>query len=134
MSRILRRNCSKIEEKSFKYCGCQITVQENGHILLDQNDYVDLLKEIERKTGDENRHLKASEVKDLRGKIGEILWISLMTRPDLAFDVNRIASEVPEVTVKTVKDMNRIIKKAKARKHIVRFTKLGHFSDLVVSK
>ena len=55
-----------------------------------------------------------------------------MTRPDLAFDINRIASEVPEATVNTVKDMNRIIKKAKGRKHIVRFTKLGHYSDFVV--
>jgi hypothetical protein len=26
---------SKIEEKSFKYCGCQITVEKSGDILLD---------------------------------------------------------------------------------------------------
>jgi hypothetical protein len=101
---------SKIAEKSFKYCGCQITVQEGGDIILDQNSYVDKLEVIENKTGDKNRPLTAMEVKELRGKIGEILWISLMTRPDLAFDINRIASEVPDATVKTIKDINRIIK------------------------
>ena len=55
-----------------------------------------------------------------------------MTRPDLAFEVNRIASEVPVATVKTIKEMNKIIKQAKGRKPVVRFTRLGKFSDLVV--
>ena len=55
-----------------------------------------------------------------------------MTRPDLAFEVNRIASEVPVATVKTLKEMNKIIKQAKGRKPVIRFTRLGKFSDLVV--
>ena len=85
---------SKIEEKSFKYCGCQITVEKSGDILLDQIKYVDTIEEIDRKSGHDDSELNRRELKQLRGKIGEILWISLMTRPDLAFDVNKIASEV----------------------------------------
>ena len=123
---------SKIEEKSFKYCGCQITVEKTGDIVLDQIKYVDMIEEIDKKSGDEDRELTRTELKELRGKIGEILWISLMTRPDLAFDVNNIASEVQGATVRTVKDMNRIIRNAIGRKQVLRFTKLGEYSDLIV--
>ena len=123
---------SKIEEKSFKYCGCQITVEKTGDILLDQIRYVDMIEEIDKKHGDDYRDLTKAELKQLRGKIGEVLWISLMTRPDLAFDINKIATEVQGATVRTVKDMNIIIKKAKARKQVLRFTKLGDYSDLIV--
>ena len=59
---------SKIEEKTFKYCGCNISVKTNGDIELDQNDYVDKLREIEKKEGDDDRPLVAEEVKELRGK------------------------------------------------------------------
>ena len=55
-----------------------------------------------------------------------------MSRPDLAFDINKIASEVPGATVRTVKDMNKIIKKAKGCEQVLRFTKLCDIKDLVV--
>ena len=55
-----------------------------------------------------------------------------MTRPDLAFDINRISTEVPNATVETVKVMNSIIKKAKHKKEILTFTKLGDISELIV--
>ena len=55
-----------------------------------------------------------------------------MTRPDLSFEVNQIASEVPHATVKTLKKMNTIILKAKEKREVLRFVKLGSFNDLVV--
>ena len=38
---------SKIESNKFKYCGCNVTVKENGTIELDQDDYVDNLEKLE---------------------------------------------------------------------------------------
>ena len=66
---------------------------------------------IQNKDRDVNQALEKKDIKELRGKIGEILWISLMTRPDLAFDVNIIASEIPKDTVETIRKMNRLILK-----------------------
>ena len=123
---------SKVEEKNFKYCGCNINVTENGDIKLDQNEYLDKLKEMEENGADLEHLLTVKEQRELRGKIGEVLWLSLMTRPDLSFDINRIASEVPKATVKTKKDMNNIVRKAKSRKEVLTFTKLGDISELVV--
>ena len=55
-----------------------------------------------------------------------------MTRPDLAFDINKISSQVPKATLQTVKEMNIIVKKAKSKNEVLNFTKLGDISDLVV--
>ena len=62
---------SKMEKKSFKYCGCKISVEDNGDILLDQIDYVSSLKEIGKDLCADNRELMAKEIKVLIGKIGE---------------------------------------------------------------
>ena len=55
-----------------------------------------------------------------------------MTRPDLAFDINKISSQVPKATLQTVKEMNIIVKKAKSKNEVLNFTKLGDILDLVV--
>ena len=79
---------SKMEKGNFKYCGCRITTKDNGDIQLDQNEYVDNIQEMEKIEGDSSRRLNYTEQRKLRGKIGEVLWLSLMTRPDLSFDIN----------------------------------------------
>ena len=123
---------SKIEENNFKYCGCTINVDEKGDIKLDQNEYLEKLQDLDLEAADTDQLLNVKEQKQLRGKIGEVLWLSLMTRPDLAFDVNRIASEVPRATFKTIKDMNMIVRRAKSKTEVLTFTRLGDISELVV--
>ena len=123
---------SKVEKNEFKYCGCRIRSKDNGDIVLDQNEYVDSLEKIENIEGDSHRKLNYSEQRQLRAKIGEILWLSLMTRPDLSFDVNKLASEVPEATIETVKYMNSVINKAKNNRQVLNFTKLGNLEDLCI--
>ena len=117
---------SKIETGIFRYCGCRISIEEDGSIKLDQNEYADKLEKIEIMEGqDENREVTAAEQKQIRGKIGEMLWISLMTRPDLAFEVNRIAGEITKATVKTLKEINSLISRTKNRKVTMVFPRLG---------
>jgi hypothetical protein len=72
------------------------------------------------------------EKTDVRGKIGELLWISLLTRPDLSFEVNALSSEIANGTIKTARDINKLLKKAKSTRNILRFIKLGDLSKLKV--
>jgi hypothetical protein len=123
---------SKVEKNSFKYCGCNITVRVDGKIELDQNDYIEKLEELDVSDGADTQELTKQEIKAVRGKIGELLWISLMTRPDLSFDVNILSSEVARGTIATLKAVNRIVKKAKCCKNVLRFSKLGDLSDISV--
>ena len=123
---------SKFEENKFKYCGCNITVVEDGTITLDQNDYIDKIEELVVENLDESTELSKAEIKLVRGKIGELLWVSLMTRPDISFDVNILSSEVATGTMATVKAVNKIVRKAKNSRNILKFARLGDISDLSV--
>ena len=123
---------SKIEKNSFKYCGCNVTVQGDGTIELDQNDYIDGLEEIEVEDYNDDHDLSKKEIKAVRGKLGELLWISLMTRPDLSFDVNLLSSQVVKGTILTLKAVKKIVKKAKSCHNVLRFSKLGDISDISV--
>ena len=123
---------SKIEDKSFVYCGCRITVNDDGTIDLDQTEYIHELKPMNTVEGDADRELTKDEKKEARGKVGALLWASLVTRPDISFDVNLLSSEVSKGTVKTVKEINRVISVAKSRTNRLRFVKLGDLSKLKV--
>ena len=63
----------------------------------------------------DTRELSDVEKTEVRGKIGELLWISLMTRPDLSFDINVMSSEIAHGTVATAKTINKLVKRAKCR-------------------
>ena len=123
---------SKVEQEAFTYCGCSIVAKEDGTIELDQNDYIDALGQMDRVEGEDSRELSDKEKKEARGKIGALLWISLMTRPDLSFDVNILSSEVSKGSVKTVKEINRVVRKAKNTRSKLRFARLGDISELLV--
>ena len=99
---------------------------------MDQNAYTEELEQIEKVEGDDDRELSDREKKAVRGKIGALLWLSLLNRPDLSFDVNLLSTEVSKGTVRTVKRINKIIRKAKDGETCLRFVKLGDFSDLCV--
>ena len=123
---------SKVENDSFNYCGCSITSAQDGTIELDQNEYIDKLEYMEEVVGDDEDELSQKEKKAARGKIGALLWISLISRPDLSFAVNRLSSEVSDGKVKTVKEINRLVKQSKSKRNSLRFTKLGDISKLTV--
>ena len=93
---------SKVETESFKYCGCNIRVESKGLIKVDQNDYIQSLQKIENTHEGEKGELTQAEKKIVRGKLGELLWISLLTRPDLSFEVNLLSSEVNYGNTETI--------------------------------
>ena len=65
------------------------------------------------------------EKREIKSKVEELLWASLMTRPDLSFEINNISSSIKNATVKTIKDVNNVISRAKSRKDVLKFIPLG---------
>ena len=63
----------------------------------------------------------------LLGKIRELLWIGLLTHPDLSFDINLISSNMTNGIVSSMKFINSDIKKAKGK------TRLDDLSNLVLN-
>ena len=81
---------SKVEMKKFTYLGCEVEKLDNGNITLNQNNYIEKIKEVEVPARRNSCKVDETERKTIRRVVGELLWVSLMTRPDLAFEVNSL--------------------------------------------
>jgi hypothetical protein len=59
----------------------------------------------------------------IRKVVGELLWVSLMTRPDLSFEVNRLSSNISNASIKELKDAKRLVERAKSEPIRLNFTR-----------
>ena len=123
---------SKVEWKKFKYLGCQVEKLENGDISLNQNDYITNLDDVDIPAGRNSWKVNENERKIIRKVVGELLWVSLMTRPDLSFEVNRLSGNILDATIRDLKDAKLLVEKAKSNPVRLNFTKLGNREDLEV--
>ena len=78
-----------------------------------------MIEKIPEMEGLLDRSLTEKEKKEIRAKTGKILWLGLMTSPDLLYDVNVLSSQVSNATVSTTMELNRLVAKAKNQKNKV---------------
>ena len=123
---------SKVEKNKFKYLGCQIEKLDNGDICLNQNEYIQSIEYVPAPTRRNSCIVNEEERKTIRKVVGEILWVSLMTRPDLAFETNRLSSNITTATIKDLKDAKSLVEKAKLEPVTLNFTKLGPKENLKI--
>ena len=116
---------SKVESNRFKYLGCQVEKLANGDIELNQNDNIASIDEVEVTSKSNSCPVNEAERKTIRRVVGELLCVSLMTRPDLSFQVNRLSSNISVATVKDVKDAKRLVERAKKEPMKLNFTRMG---------
>ena len=121
---------SKIEERKFKYLGCDIEKDRDGNITLNQQDYINNIEEVNLPAGRNSLKVSELEKREIRRVVGELLWVALMTRPDLAFEVNQLSSNITGATIRELKDAKRLVEKAKSEPVPLRFTKLGSIENL----
>ena len=95
---------SKIEWKKFKYLGCEVEKLDNGDISLNQKEYIQKLRTVDIPTGWNSMKVSEKERKSIRKVVGELLWVSLMTRPDLSFEVNKLSGNILNATIRDIKD------------------------------
>ena len=123
---------SKMEESKFKYLGCQIEKLPSGDITLNQNDYIQNIKEVLLPPKRNSCRVTDFERKEIRRVVGELLWVSLMTRPDISFEVNKLSSEISNATIRQLKDAKWLVDKAKVDPISLNFTRLGNKEDLKI--
>ena len=124
--------CSKREEDHFRFTGVDVSKSDEG-IKMNQNKYLDSLEEIViDKKGEPKRELTKEEFKKFRKATGKLSWLAETTRPDLAYNVLEMSYKNKNARVEDVKEMNKIIRKAKQEPSEVLFSKIGDFKDLKV--
>ena len=134
---MLKFKFSKVEMEKFKYLGCEITQLKNGDIALNQDEYIQSISDVNLPEGWKNLPpggksltIGEQERKVIRKVVGELLWVSLMTRPDLSFDVNQLSVNIANATLKDLIEAKRMVVKAKCNPVTLNFTHIGPRSDL----
>ena len=109
--------------------GCEIQKLPSGNISLNQNEYIQKIKDVTVPSGRNSCKVNDLERKEIRRVVGELLWVSLMTRPDLSFDINQLSTRITTATIKDLKDAQRLVYKAKLDPISLNFTRLGNKDD-----
>ena len=118
---------SKKSKGAFKYIGLNIN-QNGDEIFVDQQTYIDGLQEIQI---DNNRKkqlddpLTVEEQAQLRSACGQLLWVTSQTRPDAAFHSCWVSNYSKDATVRSLIEVNRVIRKLKADSLKINYPCLG---------
>ena len=82
-----------------------------------------------------NKDFKVTEdeLYNLRSAVGQLNWLSCVTRPDIAFDVSVLSSNVKEARISDLIYANKVIRRVKNDKSHIRFSPLDLSSVSIVS-
>ena len=135
---VLRIICEKFKvgsqnEGKFKYVGLNITKATNG-IEVSQDQYVEEIQEvvIEKDERASNEKLSSTELRYLRGIIGQVQWVGSQTRPDLSYDALDLSVERNKATLATLKRAQKVVKKLKSSPSSIKIKDVGHNIKLQV--
>ena len=102
--------------------------QHSRSIYLDQNEYIknlDLIQLDLKRQKETDESLTDVEEGKLRSKIGQLLWLSNQTRPDISFDVCVLGTRLKEATVKDILEANKIVRKVRSHSIKLCYQNLG---------
>ena len=122
----------KEESKCFKYLGLNIA-QVSEKIKFDQEDYINALKPITiQRHQQPDEPLSPTEKELLCSKIGQLLWISSQTRPDISFDVSTTAINLTNPKINDIITINKIVRKTKGEMYKFSFKQIAEPVSITV--
>jgi hypothetical protein len=122
-------------ESVFTYVGIHTVQKSDGSITLDQSAYVDSISTIPltvERSKVPLQPLNHKETTSLRSALGQLNWLSNMTRPDISFTVSRVSGHIKQPIVADIKEVNKLIKHVKETPSTVAFPALDIPSTQVV--
>jgi len=123
---------SKIEEDGFRYTGIDVVTLEDG-IQLEMKDYVDSLEPVQEiRKAEKDELLTREELKMYRKMTGKLSWLANSTRPDLSYTALEMSKKNRTAQIKDLRDVSRIVNKAKAKSSKVKFSRIGPKDDLMI--
>lgn len=120
------------ESSNFKYLGLDIH-QNNKDVYIDQNNYINSLSLIKiEQTRKDDELLSKKEQDELRSRIGQFLWISSQTRPDISYDVCILATNFKTAAVRDIRRANKVLRKLKCETSGIKFRALNPTASMKI--
>ena len=101
---------------AFAYVGITLKQNHNFSITVNQDAFAGSIKEIPlsvERMKERQSPLTAEEKTSMRSVIGQLNWLSGITRPDLCFDVCQFSSKVHNAVVHDIIQLNKVVHKAR---------------------
>lgn len=92
---------------------------DGSTIFIHQNKYGDSLEIVQIKINIKNKSMSADEKQTYR--LGQILWTSRQSHPDLMFDACQLAANVKNGKVEHLMEANMVIRRIKSEKVALKF-------------
>ena len=121
---------SRLEKNTarhFNTLGCSC-FSDGNTILLHQSKYGESLESIpleKSRAFQKHEVMSAQEKQAYRSKIGQILWTSRQSRPDVVFDACQHASKIKDRKVEHLMEANKVIRRIKSEQIDLKFHNLG---------
>ena len=98
------------ENTAFRYLGIDLRQHEDFSIELSQSSFAKSIQSIECPAGLSKDQPAPDDLKAaLRAVIGKLNWISLISRPEISFEVSTLASKQQTASVHDISQANRLI-------------------------
>ena len=122
-------------ESAFKYVGIELIQDDDFSIRVNQKNYINSIVPIDvdsirRKQKDEE--LNSDERRKYRGLIGQLSWVSGMSRPDIAFAVCQLSTLLQNATVKDILRANKVVKYLKGNQLDIKIPTMENLEALKI--
>jgi hypothetical protein len=111
----------------FKYVGIKI-MQLEDYISLTQVSYINDLEQTSMDGSPGSNYqspLNEEQKEHLKSMVGQLLWISNNSRPDVSYDVCDLSNSVSEATLKEISTSNKIIRRLNSDQVSIRLNNIG---------
>ena len=112
---------------AFTYLGISLVQNKDNSITINQNKFVKSLQLIDipiNRKIHKHDQVTDNERTQLRSAIGQLNWVSGMTRPDINFSVCALSTKVKSATIAQLIEANKIIKNVQRESVSILFPKL----------
>ena len=107
------------EVHDFKYCGTSISRLEDKSIAISQYNYISSLNRLDiPRSKHPDASLNAEEYTAFRHLLGCLMWISVCSRPDIAFGVNELSHSQNNPTVSDARLLNKLLRGLQYRSNL----------------
>ena len=123
------------DDDAFSYVGLQVLQEDDCSIIVNQKTYADSVQTItldSERMKSPHATLSSEETTKLRGALGQLNWLSNMTRPEISFTVSKLSANVTSATIADIKEANKLIKYVKETSSQLRFPVLDCTSIQVI--
>ena len=110
---------------AFSYIGINVQQLTDKSIQIDQNNYIDSLKPTEIPKRPTTSPLTEEERTKFRALIGQLNWVSNISRPDINFHVCEASTKIKTAKVEDLIKLNKVVRQIKSQRNYLYFPNLN---------